>query len=146
MSRRISTAFNSLSLREWLASNFSLQYQSWNKHWGLENKENDHQLKKILLDRQVLLYHRERANDCMENMHTDSCSKRLPPACLVCLLRPWFSSTLVKQQTNEKKDQLGIISFDAENSKRIYGSPSTNISRLCRLIHFIHFYGARGHF
>ena len=40
---------------EWLASNFSLQYQSWNKHWGLENKENDHQLLKILLDRQVIL-------------------------------------------------------------------------------------------
>ena len=34
---------------EWLASSFSLQSQPYIKHYGLENKENDHQLKTFWL-------------------------------------------------------------------------------------------------
>ena len=40
---------------EWLASNFSLQYQHWIAHQCHENKGNDHQIKKLLIVRQILL-------------------------------------------------------------------------------------------
>ena len=40
---------------EWLASNFSLQYHPWIKRQGLENKGNDHQLKKLLIIELILL-------------------------------------------------------------------------------------------
>ena len=41
------------SLQEWLTSNFSLQYHPWIKHKGHKNKGNDHQLKKLLIVKQV---------------------------------------------------------------------------------------------
>ena len=40
---------------EWQASNFSLQYQHWITHKCQENKSNYHQLKKLLIIRQILL-------------------------------------------------------------------------------------------
>ena len=40
---------------ECLASNFSSQYQPWIKCLGYENKGNDHQLKKVLIVKQILL-------------------------------------------------------------------------------------------
>ena len=39
---------------DWLASNFSLQYLPLIKHLGHKNKENDHQLKRLLNVKQVL--------------------------------------------------------------------------------------------
>ena len=41
--------------QEWLASNFSLPYHPWIKHEGHESKGSDHQLKKLLIVRQILL-------------------------------------------------------------------------------------------
>ena len=40
---------------EWLAFNFPEQYHLWVKHEGLDNKENDRQLKKSLIVKQILL-------------------------------------------------------------------------------------------
>ena len=40
---------------EWQASNFSLQYRHWITHKCHENKGNYHQLKKLLITRQILL-------------------------------------------------------------------------------------------
>ena len=40
---------------EWLASNFSLQDYPWITQPGHENKGNDHQLKKLLIVKQILL-------------------------------------------------------------------------------------------
>ena len=40
----------------WLASEFSLQYHSWIKHLGHENRGDDHQLKKVLIVKQILLF------------------------------------------------------------------------------------------
>ena len=40
----------------WLASEFSLQYHSWIKHLGHENRGDDHQLKKVLIMKQILLF------------------------------------------------------------------------------------------
>ena len=54
---RVSNQLQRTSTRwppEWLASNFSLQYHTWIKHKGHENKLNDHQLKKLLIVRQIL--------------------------------------------------------------------------------------------
>ena len=42
-------------LWEWLASNFSLKYHPWIKHYGHENKRNDLQLKKLVIFKQILL-------------------------------------------------------------------------------------------
>ena len=39
----------------WIKSNFSLQYLFWIIHEGLKNEGNDHQLKKLLIDNQILL-------------------------------------------------------------------------------------------
>ena len=36
-------------------ANFSLQHHPWIKHKGHENKVNDHQLKKLLIVKQILL-------------------------------------------------------------------------------------------
>ena len=38
---------------EWLVSNFSLQYHPWIKHWGHENKGNDQDREKPLIERAV---------------------------------------------------------------------------------------------
>ena len=40
--------------KEWLASNFSLQYHPWIKHEGHKNEENDHQLNMVLIIKQIL--------------------------------------------------------------------------------------------
>ena len=40
---------------EWPVSNFSQQYHSWINHKGHENQESDHQLEKLLIDKQILL-------------------------------------------------------------------------------------------
>ena len=40
---------------EWLASNFSSQYHPWIKCRGHKNKGNDHQFKKFLIVKQILL-------------------------------------------------------------------------------------------
>ena len=39
---------------EWLASNFSLPYHTWIKHYGQENKGADHWPKKLLIVGQIL--------------------------------------------------------------------------------------------
>ena len=44
-----------LNLWECLASNFPSQYYSWIKILGHENKENDHQCKKLPIVKQILL-------------------------------------------------------------------------------------------
>ena len=41
--------------KEWLASSFSLQYHSWINHEGYNKKRNDHQAKKLLNFKQILL-------------------------------------------------------------------------------------------
>ena len=41
--------------KEWVASNFSIQYCPGVTHYGLENKGNDHQLKEFLIVKQILL-------------------------------------------------------------------------------------------
>ena len=41
--------------QEWPASNFSLQYHLWIKYYGHWNNGNDHQLKKLLIVKQILL-------------------------------------------------------------------------------------------
>ena len=38
-----------------LAFILSLQYHPWIKHWGHENKGNDHQVKQLLIIKQILL-------------------------------------------------------------------------------------------
>ena len=40
--------------QEWLLTIFSFQYHPYNKHWGLENKRNDHQLKTLLIVKEIL--------------------------------------------------------------------------------------------
>ena len=40
---------------EWPASNFSLQYHPWIKHWSHENHGYDQQLTKLLIFKQILL-------------------------------------------------------------------------------------------
>ena len=40
--------------KEWVASNFSIQYPPWITHYGHENKGNDHQLKEFLIVKQIL--------------------------------------------------------------------------------------------
>ena len=53
---------------EWLASNFSVQYQSWIKCKGHENKRNDHKLRGVLLGRGSFLkskvYHEDPSASC----------------------------------------------------------------------------------
>ena len=44
-----------LTLKEWLASSFSSQYHSWINHEGHNKKRNDHQAKKLLNFKQILL-------------------------------------------------------------------------------------------
>ena len=55
----------------WLASNFSLEYNYQSTHWGHKNKKNDHQLKKLLIDKQILQHLRKYIEYSMETMHTD---------------------------------------------------------------------------
>ena len=43
------------NLQEWLASKYSLQNHPWIKHEGHENKGIDHQPKKLLIVKQMLL-------------------------------------------------------------------------------------------
>ena len=40
--------------REWLASNFSLQYHPLIKHEGHKSEENDHRLNMVLIIKQIL--------------------------------------------------------------------------------------------
>ena len=42
-------------IQEWLASNFFLQHHARIKHYGNENKGNDHKLKELLIVEQILL-------------------------------------------------------------------------------------------
>ena len=53
-SYRLIQAFLPLNPWEWLASNFSLPYHTWIKHYGQENKGADHWLKKLLIVGQIL--------------------------------------------------------------------------------------------
>ena len=39
----------------WLASNFSLEYNYQSTHWGHKNKKKMKKLKKLLIDKQILL-------------------------------------------------------------------------------------------
>ena len=56
--RTLSKGLNKLTL--WslrlTASNFSFQFHSWIDHEGLKSKGNDHQLKKLLIVKEILLY------------------------------------------------------------------------------------------
>ena len=49
---------------------FLLTISPWIVHWGYENKGNDHQLKKLLINKQILLVG-TLGNNSMENMHAD---------------------------------------------------------------------------
>ena len=40
--------------KEWVASNFSIQYPPWVTHYGHENRGNNHQLKEFLIAKQIL--------------------------------------------------------------------------------------------
>ena len=48
--------FNPLTPKEWPASNFSQRHhQTWIKHLGYKSRENDNQLKELLIVEQILL-------------------------------------------------------------------------------------------
>ena len=46
---------NPLTPKEWPASNFSQRYHPWIKHLGHKNRENDNQVKELLIVEQILL-------------------------------------------------------------------------------------------
>ena len=58
---------------EWLASNFSSRYHPCITHQGHENKGNNHQLKKLLIVKHILLGmdFRKYIENSMENINTD---------------------------------------------------------------------------
>ena len=63
--------FNPLTPK-WPASSFSLQYHPWIKHQGHEYQVCDHQLKKFLIVKQILLVSTlgKFIENSVENMHT----------------------------------------------------------------------------
>ena len=58
---------------EWPTSNFSSQPHPWITYEGHKNKRNDHQLKKLLIVKQILLVDtlRKSKENSTENIHTD---------------------------------------------------------------------------
>ena len=49
------TQLNPFDPEEWLTSSFSLQYYGWIKHKAYESKGYDHQIKKALINKQIIL-------------------------------------------------------------------------------------------
>ena len=57
---------------EWLASNFSLQYQPWIRHKGDKNKWNDHPLKRLDFQLNYPCHcHKQCIENNIENLHAD---------------------------------------------------------------------------
>ena len=66
--------------KEWLVSNYPLQYHLLIKHLGHTDKRDDHQLKKVLIIKKRINYHhqhlkRKCMENSMENMNTVWCNQ-----------------------------------------------------------------------